>query len=77
MFSWHILNKYKHIQQTHSQTAASIILSFERKMKERTKRFHIPLYLCVSKGGKRKFIQDVRQYELFLSHILALVLWIE
>jgi hypothetical protein len=24
-------------------------------------------YLCVSKGGERKFIQDVRQYELFLS----------
>jgi len=60
---------------------ASIILSFEkrRKKKERTeqvKRFLIPLFVCASKGGKRKFIQDVRQYELFLSHMLALVLWL-
>jgi hypothetical protein len=33
-------------------------------------------YLCVSKRGKRKFIKDVRQYELFLSHMLALVVWL-
>jgi hypothetical protein len=50
----------------------------EEKKKERTghaKRFLTSVYLYVSKKRERKFIQDVRQYELFLFYALVLALW--
>jgi len=62
----------------------SIILSLERREEEKIKNrvykkvsyacMHLSTvrYSSVSKSGERKFIQDVRQSELFLSYILAL-----